>query len=86
MDVKLAVEEVTGKKLEIAAIPKYQLEGFFSEQVPAAYVQAFVEMTTAALPGGTMAGDFGDHEHTVKGKVELVDALRKLYLAENVTN
>ncbi|KAF7555203.1 hypothetical protein G7Z17_g2390 [Cylindrodendrum hubeiense] len=81
-DVQLAVEEVTGKKVEIAAVPKDQLAGFFAEQVPAAYVQDFVEMTTSALPGGTMAGDFGDHEHTVKGKVELVDALRKLYSAQ----
>ncbi|KAH7010088.1 hypothetical protein EDB80DRAFT_839261 [Ilyonectria destructans] len=85
MDVKLAIEEVTGKKLEIAAVPKDQLAGFYAEQIPAAHVQAFVEMTTAALPGGIMAGDFGDHEHTVKGKVELVDALRKLYSAENAT-
>ncbi|KPM35297.1 hypothetical protein AK830_g11285 [Neonectria ditissima] len=80
-DVKLAVEEVTGKKVEIIAIEKEHLAGFFAEQVPPAYVQDFVEMTASALPGGTMAGDFGDHEHTIKGKVQLVEALRKLYPA-----
>lgn len=76
---------MTGKKLEIAAVPKDQLAEFYAGQIPAAHVQAFVDMTTAALPGGIMAGDFGDHEYTVKGKVELVDALRKLYAAENAT-
>ncbi|KAK7409234.1 hypothetical protein QQX98_008610 [Neonectria punicea] len=80
-DVKLAVEEVTGKQVEIVAIDKAHLAGFFAEQVPAAYVQDFVEMTASALPGGTMAGDFGDHEYTVKGNVQLVEALRRLYSA-----
>jgi hypothetical protein len=73
------VEEVTGKKWEIAAIPKEHLAEFFAKQVPAAHVQDFVEMTTAGLPGGIITGDFGDNEHTIKGKVELVDALRKVY-------
>ncbi|KAH7123477.1 hypothetical protein B0J13DRAFT_511863 [Dactylonectria estremocensis] len=80
-DIKLALDEVTGKKWEIAAIPKDKLAEFWAEQVPAAYVQDFVEMTTAGLPGGIMDGGFEDNEHTVCGKVELVDALRKVYAA-----
>ncbi|KAH7131303.1 hypothetical protein EDB81DRAFT_906411 [Dactylonectria macrodidyma] len=80
-DVKLAVEEVTGKKWELVAIPKDQLAAFWAEQVPALYVPDFVEMTTAGLPGGIMGGEYGNIERIVNGKVELVDALRKAYSA-----
>ncbi|RSM01537.1 hypothetical protein CEP52_008471 [Fusarium oligoseptatum] len=79
LDVKDAVEGITGKKVELVPIEKDKLAEFFSRQIPSAHIQDFVEMTTSALPGGIMAGDFGSNERTVHGKVELVEALRPLY-------
>lgn len=79
LDVKAAVEELTGKKVELVAIEKDNLAEFFAKQIPSAHLKDFVEMTTSALPGGIMAGDFGSNKRTVHGKVELVEALRPLY-------
>lgn len=79
LDVKEAVEEITGKKFDVIPIEKDKLAEFFARQIPSAHIQDFVEMTTSALPGGIMAGDFGSDERTVHGKAELVEALRPLY-------
>lgn len=79
LDVKAAVEEITGKEVQLVAIEKDDLAGFFAQQVPEAYVQDFVDMTASALPGGVMAGDFEYTDKTVKGKFELVGALREVY-------
>lgn len=78
-DVKAAVEEVTGKKVEIAGIPRDQLAAFYRQSVPEDHVAGLVEMTTAALPDGIMAGDFVGNEFTVRGGEELVSTLRRLY-------
>ena len=78
-DVKAAVEEVTGKKIEIAAIPKDQLAAFYAQSVPEDHVAGLVEMTTAALPDGIMAGDFAGNEFTVRAEEDLVSTLRRLY-------
>ncbi|KAF4852657.1 hypothetical protein CGCSCA4_v002525 [Colletotrichum siamense] len=81
-DVRDAVEEITGKKVGIVAIEVDQLAGFYAQEgIPAGLVSEMVEFTTAALPGGIMDGKFGGDEDTVWGKVELVDALRKMYKA-----
>ncbi|CAM1510984.1 Fc.00g084970.m01.CDS01 [Cosmosporella sp. VM-42] len=77
-DVKAAVEEVTNKKAELVAVEQNQLTEFYGQQIPAAHVQDMVEMTIAALPGGIMAGDFEREVNVVKGKIELVDALRRI--------
>ncbi|WAO96613.1 NAD(P)-bd-dom domain-containing protein [Fusarium falciforme] len=79
LDVKEAVEQITGKKVELVPIEKDNLAEFYAREIPSAQIQDFVEMTTSALPGGIMAGDFGSNERTVQGKVELVEALRPLY-------
>ncbi|KAM5344244.1 hypothetical protein ACJ41O_012781 [Fusarium nematophilum] len=79
VDVKEAVEEVTGKKVELVLIERDHLAEFFGQQVPRAHVQQMVDMTTAALPGGIMAGDFVENEDTVRGRDELVETLRRLY-------
>ncbi|KAM0426488.1 hypothetical protein ACHAPT_008179 [Fusarium lateritium] len=79
LDVKEAVEEITGKKVEIVPVEKDNLADFFAQKVPSAHIQEFVEMTTSALPGGAMSGDFGSNERTVHGQVELVEALRSVY-------
>ncbi|KAI8711860.1 hypothetical protein NCS52_01450600 [Fusarium sp. LHS14.1] len=79
LDVKEAVEKITGKKVEVVPIEKDNLAEFFAREIPSAHIEDFVGMTTSALPGGIMSGDFGSNERTVHGKVELVEALRPLY-------
>ncbi|KAL7627938.1 hypothetical protein AAE478_002133 [Parahypoxylon ruwenzoriense] len=79
IDLKNAVDEVTGKNTELKAVERDQLASFFAEHVPGEYVQEFVDMTTAVLPGGIMAGDFEYDENTIRGKVQLVDTLRQVY-------
>jgi hypothetical protein len=79
LDVKQAVEEVMGKEVEVVLIEKGNLAEFFAQQAPPHSVPDLVEMVTAALPGGIMAGDFKDTENTVRGKIELAEALRNLY-------
>ncbi|KAI1498825.1 hypothetical protein F5X99DRAFT_307595 [Biscogniauxia marginata] len=78
LDVKNAIEQVTGKEGELVTIEKDQLAGYFALHVPKVYVQEFVDMVISWLPGGIMVGDFVNGEHTVTGKTELVDAFRDM--------
>ncbi|KAK6837988.1 hypothetical protein PG990_014712 [Apiospora arundinis] len=77
-DVHEAIEKVTGKDWELVNIPRAELAETFGKKVPAAYVPDFVEMITAVLPGGALAGDLEGGKDTVRGTVELEDALRKM--------
>ncbi|CAG9982002.1 unnamed protein product [Clonostachys byssicola] len=79
LDVKSALEEITGKVVEAIVIPPDQLSSFFAEHAPPSVTQELVDMTTAALPGGIMVGTFEDEEGTVKGPTELVETLRRIY-------
>ncbi|KAF5008238.1 hypothetical protein FDECE_5474 [Fusarium decemcellulare] len=79
VDVKAALEDITGKIIDIVPIEKDRLSEFVAQKVPSAHVQDIVEMTLAALPGGIMSGDFGSDERTVHGRTELAEALRSLY-------
>lgn len=79
LDVKEALEQVTGNKGELITIEKDKLATYFANHVPPAYAEEFAGMVLATLPGGTMAGDFEDGENTFRGKTELVDGLRELY-------
>ncbi|CAG9953529.1 unnamed protein product [Clonostachys rosea f. rosea IK726] len=79
LDVKSALEEITGKVVEAIIVPKDQLASFFAERAPASVIQELVDMTTAALPGGIMVGTFEDEEGDVRGPTELVETLRKIY-------
>ncbi|KAI5868198.1 hypothetical protein GGS23DRAFT_17217 [Durotheca rogersii] len=82
LDLRSAVEEITGKEVQLKIVERGELPSFFAKLLPPTYVQELVDMTTAVLPGGTMAGDFEYDEGTVRGRVELVDSLRKLYTKE----
>lgn len=77
-DVHQAIEKVTGKKWELVNISKGELAESFGKKVPEKYVQDFVEMITAVLPGGVLAGDLEGGKDTVRGTVELEDALRRM--------
>ncbi|KAF4981582.1 hypothetical protein FZEAL_2648 [Fusarium zealandicum] len=79
LDLKKAVEEVTGKEVELKLVENDQLANFFAELLPEAYVQEFVDMTTGGLPGGIIAKNFVYDDDTIKGQVELVDTLRESY-------
>ncbi|RYP90307.1 hypothetical protein DL770_003603 [Monosporascus sp. CRB-9-2] len=83
LDVKAAVEEVTGKKIDIVTVAKEDLVAFYSKQVPALNAAELAEMTVASLPGGLLEKDFlqDDDGNTYRGRIELVDALRRQYKA-----
>ncbi|KAK8091730.1 hypothetical protein PG997_002091 [Apiospora hydei] len=55
-DVHKAIENATGKKWELANIPREGLAKLFGKEVPEVYVSEFVELITAMLPGGVLAG------------------------------
>ena len=84
LDLHRAISEVVGREVKMEAVERDQLKEYFGKVFPPAYVQEFVDMTTAVMPGGIMAGDFGydddtEDTTTVRGKVELVDTLREVY-------
>ncbi|KAF4461430.1 NAD(P)H azoreductase [Fusarium albosuccineum] len=78
-DLKNAVEEVTGKEVELKLVEKDELPKFWSHMLPEAYVQDFVGMTSAILPDGIISKDFVYDDNTIAGKVKFVDALRQMY-------
>lgn len=81
------MSEALGKDIQLEAVLPDQLAGYFSQVFPPQYVQEFVDMTAAVLPGGIMveAGDFGYEDEVeknttvVRGGVELVDGIRELW-------
>ncbi|KAF4340657.1 hypothetical protein FBEOM_5441 [Fusarium beomiforme] len=79
LDLKAAVEEIIGKKVELKLVEEDQLLDYWKQIVPELYVEEFKEMTTAGFAGGVIAKYFVYDENTVRGKVELVDSLRSLY-------
>ncbi|KAL6915753.1 hypothetical protein ACHAP8_009471 [Fusarium lateritium] len=79
VDLKDAVEEITGKKVELKLVEEDQLLDYWKQIVPEAYAEEFKEMTTAGFSGGVIAKDFIYDEKTIRGEQELVDALRSLY-------
>ncbi|KAH6854694.1 hypothetical protein B0I37DRAFT_37670 [Chaetomium sp. MPI-CAGE-AT-0009] len=78
LDIKEGLEQATGREVELKAVERDQLAGFFGQQIPQAHVQEFVGMVTACLPGGIIEGDYEYDESTVRGDTELVDTLREL--------
>lgn len=85
-DIKAAVEDILQKEIQLVTIPPEGLAEFYSSRgYPKDQVPWSVEMTTAALPGGIMAGDFEGNEHTIWAKQELVTSLRKMYEAQRAT-
>ncbi|KAK4237798.1 hypothetical protein C8A03DRAFT_15684 [Achaetomium macrosporum] len=80
LDLKEAVEQVTGRKVELKPVERDQLAGFAGLQIPEPHVQEVVDMIIGVLPGGISEaeGDFDDDENTVRGETELVDSLREL--------
>ena len=78
-DPKEAVEEITGKKVELKLVEKDQLLDYWKQIVPEAHAEEFKEMTVAGLGDGIIGKDIKYDENTVVGEQGLVDALRALY-------
>jgi hypothetical protein len=78
LDVKKAIEEVTGKEGKLVVVEKDQLEAAFAKEVPEFYAKEFAEMIISLLPGGIMTENMGDLEDSARGQLELVDVLREI--------
>ncbi|KAL1855369.1 hypothetical protein Daus18300_011087 [Diaporthe australafricana] len=78
LDIKDAIESVTGKKGRLVTIPRGGLADYWAKLIPEAYVQEFVDFTTAQLSGGTIAQDHVYLEDTIRCKRDLVDDLREM--------
>ncbi|KAM7210767.1 hypothetical protein V8F06_013845 [Rhypophila decipiens] len=84
-DLHQAISTVLDRKdIKLNPVPPEHLAEYFGQVFPEQYVQEFVDMTTAVLPGGVMADDFGyddeDENHVVvRGETGLVDAIRVVY-------
>ncbi|KAF5667618.1 hypothetical protein FHETE_5676 [Fusarium heterosporum] len=79
VDLKEAIEEITGKRVELVLVERDQLLDYWKNIVPEAYAEEFKEMTTCGLADGVIAKDFVYDEKTVRGKQELIDGLRGVY-------
>lgn len=78
LDVKKAIESVMGKEGEMVVIPPENLPAWWAKLVPEPYVDEFVELITAQLPGGLLAGTYAYGDDTVRCERELVDDLRDM--------
>ncbi|KAK4104581.1 NAD(P)-binding protein [Parathielavia hyrcaniae] len=78
-DLKDAVEQVTGKAVELQLVERDQLAGYVRQETPEPHVGEIVEFLEACLPGGVIDGEAELGENTVVGEIELVDALRGLH-------
>lgn len=79
LDLKEAIEEVTGKQGKLITIEKDGLQDLFAKEgIPQQYVQEYVDMILSMLAGGTMDGDLAYLEDTAVGGLELVDVLRDM--------
>lgn len=76
LDIKDAIETVTGKKGELIIIPKEGLAEYWAKLVPAKHVQEFVDYSTCQLADGIAAPDYVYGDDTVRCEIELVDDLR----------
>ncbi|KAH6880002.1 hypothetical protein B0T10DRAFT_581962 [Thelonectria olida] len=77
LDVKKAIEDVTGKEGELVNIERDALSQWYEKHVPKVYAQEFADMILGALPGGVME-HFDDQPQIVRGKTELGDAMREM--------
>jgi hypothetical protein len=75
-DIKTAVEEVTGRQVQLELVEKDQLPAYWGQIVPEHLVEDFVGMTLSSLPGGVGEQDMIYGGDAVVGSIELVDGLR----------
>ncbi|KAF0320223.1 nmrA family protein [Colletotrichum asianum] len=79
LDVKEALEVVTGRKGEMILVPEAGLAEYWGKQIPEVYLPEFVEFIKAQLPGGVMAQDYEDGKDTVRCHTGLEEELRQMF-------
>ncbi|KAI8307681.1 hypothetical protein K4K61_003257 [Colletotrichum sp. SAR11_59] len=79
LDVKEALEVVTGRKGEMILVPEAGLAEYWGKQIPEVYLPEFVEFIKAQLPGGVMAQDYEDGKDTVRCHTGLEEQLRQMF-------
>jgi hypothetical protein len=82
LDVKAALEQVTGKSSKIISIEPDKLASFYGEKVADQYAKELAEMTRAGLPGGIFVAEMAKEDGVVRGEIELVESLRKIASGE----
>ena len=83
IDVKAALEAVTGKNIKAVGIEPEKLREYYGRKVPEQYAQELVEMTISMNAGGLVAKEMEKEDGIVRGSTELVDVLRKFASGES---
>lgn len=78
LDIKKAIEEVTGKEGKLTIIERHELRNSVGHELPDAAAKEYEEMILAILAGGNISQDFEDGEDKVRCELKLVDVLRDL--------
>lgn len=78
VDVCEALDEVTGKTIEMRLVEKDELEPFFSNVFPPHVVPLFVEMTCSMLPDSPYLNDPGNDTPIHRGTDTIADAFRRM--------
>ncbi|KAK5996840.1 hypothetical protein PT974_02185 [Cladobotryum mycophilum] len=78
LDVQAAFSSALGKKVELRAVERDGLHGYFAQVFPPAHVDLWVEMSLSFLPGGILAPDKNDYDNKpiVHGRTELLEAIK----------
>ncbi|KAF5608475.1 uncharacterized protein FSUBG_4693 [Fusarium subglutinans] len=77
-DMRDMFEEITGNKVELKLAQGEDLEAFFRQILPENCIADFMEMIESSLPGGLIAKEYGADEHTVTGRVDMLEVFGEL--------
>lgn len=78
LELKAAIESVTGKPGEMTIVPPEKLDDFWGKLLPPKYAPEFVEFTISQLEGGELAPEYEVDEKTIRLPRELVDDLKEM--------
>lgn len=78
LELKAAIESVTGKPGEMTIVAPEKLNEFWGKLLPEKYVQEFVDFNIAQLEGGELMPEYEVDEKTIRLDRELVDDLREM--------
>lgn len=73
-----ALQQLTGKTIELRLVGKDELATFFGNVFPPHIVPLFVEMTCSMLPGSPYLNDPGNNTPVYRGTDTLTDAFRRM--------
>ncbi|KAH8755321.1 hypothetical protein F5883DRAFT_469264 [Diaporthe sp. PMI_573] len=78
LDVKQALEEVTGKKIELRVVEPDSVASFFGALFPPHVVPLYVEMNTTLLPGSPLLNDPANDTPVHRGSDTLATAIHRM--------